>query len=157
MYKNHLKVQNTPKGLGVFTEVNIPANSPILEFTGDYYNDSNLPTDQDMILQIGPNFYMGPSGDTDDIINHSCDPNCFLFLVGKRVILYSLYKIMSGTELTYDYSLSSTDTPDEWSMKCNCGSFKCRKNISGFQGLQEDLKKDYLKKGIVPLFISDLK
>lgn len=157
MYNKHLQVKKSKIENGLFTDIQIPANSPIIEFFGTIWTNETLPAhqDQDMILQIGPELYMGPSGGIDDVVNHSCNPNCYIHIVGKRVILYSLYVIPAGSELTFDYSVSSTDTLDSWKMSCQCGYFKCRKVISGYQYLSEDLKKEYTKKGIVPLFISD--
>ncbi len=155
MYKNHLKTKMSKTGLGVFTNTYIPADVPILEFTGKLFREADLPVDQNMVVQIGPDLFMGPSGDLDDIINHSCSPNCYLHILGKRAILYSLYVITPGTELTYDYSVSSTDTQDTWNMNCQCNSFKCRKVISGFQTLAPEIQELYLKRGIVPLYISD--
>lgn len=157
MNKSYLKTKQTKNSFGLFTEAVIPARTPIIELTGTIWNDDTLPEhqDQELILQIGPGVYLGPSGGLDDYINHSCEPNCYINVVGKRAILYSLYLIESNSELTFDYSLSSTDTYDTWTFNCDCGSFKCRKKISGYQYLSDELKEEYVKKGIVPLFIND--
>lgn len=149
MYKNNLEVKNNK----VYINVDIPNNSPIYEFTGAL--SDKIKHDKSLVLQIGHDLYMGPSGELDDIINHSCSPNCYINIVGKRAILYSLFPIKAGSEITFDYSLSSTDTYESWTMNCNCKSYKCRKVISGFQYLDEDMKETYIKKGIVPLFIND--
>jgi hypothetical protein len=76
-------------------------------------------------------------------------------VVGNRAILYSLYQIRAGMELTIDYSVTSTDTLDTWQMNCKCGSGKCRKIISGFQYLPTEVVEDYKKKNILPLFLID--
>lgn len=139
-------------GMGVFTTTRIPARVPVIEEKGNFFNKNNL-IEHPANLQIGNDLFLGPSGGIDDFVNHSCDPNCYLHIVGKRAILYSLYVIPANTEITFDYSTSSTDTMDEWCMDCNCGSIKCRKKISGIQYLDPKLVEEYKKKGMIPLFL----
>lgn len=153
MSKEDLEVRTSKTGFGVFAKVTIPANEPILEFTGTIVPKDKTILDPATYLQIGGNRVMGPSGAIDDYINHSCDPNCFVHIVGNRAILYSLYVITAGTQLTFDYSTSSTDTLQQWSMTCNCNSYKCRSVISGFQYLSDERKKEYENKGMIPIFI----
>jgi hypothetical protein len=40
-------------------------------------------------------------------------------------------------------------------MDCKCGSFNCRKVISGYHYLSDDIKNTYKKLGIVPIFIGN--
>ncbi len=154
MYNKFLKIKENHLGKCVVTSIDIPAKSPILEMRGDRLSDiSHL--DPTYCLQVGNSMFLGPSGDIDDFINHSCNPNCYLHIVGSRAILYSLYEIKANSELTFDYSLSSTDTHDSWSLACKCGDPNCRKTISGFQYLDENVKDRYKKLGIIPIFISE--
>jgi SET domain len=155
MYKQYLKSQPSKSGNhGTFSTVKIPAGSPIIEMAGPVILDRDITaTDYSMYLQVGPNTFIGLSGGVDDYINHSCDPNCYVHVVGNRAILYSLYVIPEGAELTFDYSTTSTDTMATWKMECKCGSNKCRKVISGFQYLDPVLQETYKKKNIVPLYI----
>ena len=157
MYKNYLKVQTSKMGgNGTFTTVRIPADTPVLEMTGPLVLDREIPPDANMglYLQVGPNSYLGPSGEADDFINHSCDPNCKLYVVGNRAILTSLYVIPAGAELTFDYSTTSTDTHSTWKMDCKCGSYKCRKVISGFEYLDPALQNNYKTRDMVPMYIT---
>jgi len=143
-------------GMGTFTNINIPENTPILEIKGDIFTAENLKDkDPGSYLQVSNKFFIGPSGSNYDFINHSCDPNCYLYIVGKRAILYSLYMIKEGTELTFDYSTSSTDDLETWKMNCSCNSYKCRKIISGFKYLDPSLKEEYIQKGLVSMFITN--
>jgi hypothetical protein len=151
LFKQYLELRQNKTG--VFTTVDIPAKSPVIEITGNIYNYETVDHNHPATIQIGINKYIGPSGDIDDYINHNCDPNCFLQCVGNRAILYSIYDIASGSEITFDYCTSSTDTHELWSMNCNCKSVKCRKIISGFQYLPLNLVEQYKKQGIVPLFL----
>ena len=53
--------------------------------------------------QVDEDLYMGPSGEADDYVNHSCDPNsAFLHRNGDH-FLVALKPIAAGTELTFDY------------------------------------------------------
>jgi len=155
MYSKYLHTKSTQKGTGVFTKISIPANAVILEFTGDIIPKEQTTFQPSDVLQVGSNRVIGPSGAIDDFINHSCNPNCLVYIVGNRAFLYSLYEIPVNSELTFDYSTSSTDLISEWRMDCKCGSYNCRKTISGFQYLDEDLKKEYIQKGMVPVFITN--
>ncbi len=157
MYTQYLEVKPSKTGLGIFTKTKIPANTPITEFRGNIFDVKQLPADSSIFLQIGPHSFMGPVGTLSgvDFINHSCDPNTTMHVVGNRVLLYSLYVIPPNTELTFDYSTTSTDTHDTWKMVCKCSSYKCRGIISGFQYLDPKLQEEYKNKGMVPLFISE--
>ena len=155
MFNKYLEMKSSGAGTGVFTKLQIPANVPIIEFTGDIIPKDKLDLDPLQFLQVGSDRFIGPSGATDDYINHSCNPNCFVHIVGNRAMLYSAYVIIKGAELTFDYSTSSTDTMDTWKMNCKCGAHRCRKIISGYQYLSEDVKKEYIAKGMVPVFITN--
>ena len=156
MYKNHLKVKPTNTGKGIFTEIDILPNMPIIEVTGAIHKAENMPDPNNSAwLQVSNRLFIGASGSYDDQIRHSCNPNCYVRAIGSRAIVYSLYLIKADSEITFDYSLTSTDTLDSWQMNCQCGQFNCRKIISGFQYLGEDLKEKYRKMGIVPMFMEN--
>lgn len=157
MYDQYLKVQPCKTGSGIFTTTQIPAHTPIVEFKGNICFYKDLPKNCDNYLQIGPDRFMVPTGTIKgiDFINHSCEPNCNMQVIGNRAILFSLVVIPVGMQLTFDYSTTSTDTLDEWKMECACGSPKCRKIISGYQYLSDDKKKEYVQRGMVPIFISN--
>ena len=153
LYHNYLIKKPIKDIFGIFTEISIPKNKPIIEITGSLYDRTNRPVNANDYLQVSNKWFIGPSGGSDDIIRHSCNPNCYIHAVGKRAILYSLNHIREGSELTFDYSTTSTESLEEWSMQCNCESFNCRKIISGYQYLDSKLKKEYEKRGMVPSFI----
>ena len=154
MYKEHLKLLPCPAGLGVFTTVAIPAKTPIIEVKGPVGTEKEMPNpNHPALLQVGPDIFIGPSGDVDDYINHSCNPNCFMYVAGSRAILFSLYVVPAGAELTFDYSTTATDTLDKWKIDCVCGDFNCRKVISGFQYLDDEIKQKMKNQGVLPLYI----
>lgn len=149
----NLKIIDTPKGKRVITSVDVPPQTVIFEFKGNKFTRENLLHKQSSILQVGSDRFLGPSGDVDDYIGHSCNPNCGLTIMRDRAFLISIYTIPAGREINFDYSTSSNDTFDQWKMDCKCGEFKCRKIISGYQSLDKSLKDHYEKLGIVPLYL----
>jgi SET domain-containing protein len=153
-FHENLKVVDIPrKGKGVIVLADIPANTVIFEFKGNKFTRESMIHDETYVLQVGSNKFLGPSGDLDDYINHSCNPNCGLNIMGDRAFLFSIHLIRYGSEITFDYSTSSNDTLDQWKMECKCGDFKCRKVISGYQYLDKELKERYEKMGIVPSYL----
>jgi len=67
---------------------------------------------------------------TARLINHSCDPNCEAWIIGRRVYIYSLREIKKGEELTFDYGFDIECYEDH---PCRCGSSNC----IGFIVIQE--------------------
>jgi SET domain-containing protein len=155
LYKEYLITKLIPgKGQGIFTTVEISAGQPILEITGPVILEKNLPDpNHPALLQVGPDLFIGASGDLDDLINHSCNPNCYMQIAGIRAILFSLYVIPVGSELTFDYSSTSTDSLDKWKMECHCGQAECRKIISGFDNLPSSIQQKMIEQGIVPMYL----
>lgn len=154
MYKEHLKLQTTNNKNRVFTTVNIPARKPIMEITGPVILEKDLiDPNHPALLQVGPDIFIGASGDIDDNINHSCNPNCYIHIAGNRAILFSLYVISANSELTFDYSSTSTDSLEKWQMNCSCNNINCRKIISGFQNLSPHIQQKLKNQNTVPLYI----
>lgn len=155
-YSKHLEIRANKIGHGLFTTVSIPSNTPIIEALGKVLTTNELPDPNNQnLLQVGPNTFMCSTGHlVPDHIHHSCDPNCYFHVVGNRAILFSMYLIPTNSELTFDYSTTSTESKKQWNMKCNCESFKCRKEISGFQYLDESTQMFYKNKGILPIYIT---
>ncbi len=73
-------------------------------------------------------------------INHSCVPN--VALVSKRKVI-AIKNIPKNTELYLDYSLNEAE--DGWSIKCACGTQKCRKIIGPIQTLPKATYSRYKK------------
>lgn len=58
-------------------------------------------------------------------LNHSCQANCYLRVIGRRVEVYSRGVIPAGAELTVDYG----ETMHRGGMACLCGAPGCRSRI----------------------------
>jgi len=59
---------------------------------------------------------------TARLINHSCEPNCEAWIVGRKIFIYSLRDIQAGEELTFDYGFDIECYEDH---PCRCGSAEC--------------------------------
>lgn len=156
-FKKNLEKKQNNKGWGIYTKVEIPAGTVVFEFMGDVLNSSQIPFPlmpaNDHYLQIGIDKYLGPSGDLDDLINHSCAPNCLIRIGGIRAFLQTMYVVTAGKELTFDYSTTSNDDEKNWSLPCSCGTGHCRKIITGYQYLNETIKENYKQKNMIPEYI----
>lgn len=146
----------TRKGKGLFTRHAITKGTAILEMQGPRLNYAELVVSPfyatDHYFQIGSDTYIGSSGGMDDMINHSCNPNCGIREEHDRFILVALQSLTPGTEITFDYSTVMNDGC--YSMTCECGSEHCRRTVGDFKDLPDLLKKKYLSLGIVLPYIA---
>jgi uncharacterized protein len=117
-------------GLGVFTEVRIPAGAPVIECRGSLVSMSAV-VEGTYWMQVGPDLCLVSDPDCptlDDYINHSCEPNVG-FSAGD-LTLYALRDIEAGSELLFDYSTSMNEP--SWTVPCSCGARNCRLFITSF-------------------------
>ena len=56
-------------------------------------------------------------------INHSCDPNSYVFTVGRVRYNIAMRDIEEGEEITHDYAI---DGISDYVLDCQCGSARCR-------------------------------
>jgi hypothetical protein len=137
-------------GLGLFAARAIPANAPILFFTGPIISHAQSLAKGPRMgdpLQIGIDQYIDLSPPAM-YLNHSCDPNAGVVL---DRFLIALRPIAAHEELRFDYS--TTMSHDGWRMPCCCGVENCRQIIGDFENLPTDLQRRYLEQGIVQSFI----
>ncbi|MCX5812826.1 MAG: SET domain-containing protein [Proteobacteria bacterium] len=155
-----LILKDCKHGKGVFAGKKFKAGETIFVCKAELCTYEQLPypydATEDRWVQVGDNLYMGPTGDFDDFINHSCDPNAALIIpagdaVRGGVALIALREINKDEEITFDYS--TTMDEDDWEMDCCCGSEKCRKRIRDFKYLPEDTQQAYIRLGIIPEYI----
>ncbi len=154
-----LSLRDTPYGKGVFAEKHLPANTAVLQFSGEIipfaeFHRSSFTDDEDHVIQVGLSSFMAPSGGLDDYVNHSCDPNCWLAIESEtNVRLVTLREISPEEELTFDYSLTSFRDPYPWAMPCSCGTTKCRGTVSNFELQPLEWQQEQLTRGFVPEYI----
>lgn len=157
--RDNLEIKDTKlKGKGVFSNITYNSGDIVLEITGPIIYKKDIPKpfppESNNYFQIGKDYYIGLSGSFDDFINHSCNPNCMVYIVGQRAFIKALVKINIGAEITIDYSSTCNEYLEDWSMNCLCGHVNCRKIISGFQYIDSETQKKMIEKGIVAKFLT---
>ncbi len=152
---SNFAVGETHLGKSVFAAREFKRGDVVTQFSGKILHRSEIPKkyrgENDRYMQIGIDEYLGPSGKTDDLINHSCDPNCGLKFTKSGILLVAIKNITLGDEITWDYS--TTMYENAWKMKCDCKSKKCRKIIGEFALLDIELQKKYQRLGVIPPYI----
>jgi len=124
-------IKSSPQhGRGVFARQRIAAGEAILLFGGPHRRRADLQPDE-YHLQISDDLYLGASGEADDYVNHSCEPNAGfrdgLLLVARR-------DIDVDEEITWDYS-TAIDEADFAGFACGCGAAGCRGRVQSFRHL----------------------
>lgn len=142
-------IENCPgRGRGVFTNRSYVANEYVMSFTGEKTHINKI-KDFTHYLQVAPDQFISPSGQADDFVNHSCEPNCALYFENDGLVLRAIKNIAPGQELSFDYGTIMFSEPTTF--QCECGSPKCRGMIGNFYSLPEELRQKYQAKNMVPL------
>jgi uncharacterized protein len=112
---------------GVFTTTPIRKGSRVVEYAGPRLS----PEKANELYDGATRTYLYGLEDGKTVIdgegmgaylNHSCDPNCEVDEIKKRVWILAIRNIAAGEELLWDYNLYDDDDP----APCHCGSTKCR-------------------------------
>jgi hypothetical protein len=144
-------------GKAIYSGKALEAGQTVIRFEGPMVPRERVPAklvaEADRYVQVGPGQFMGPSGGVDDLINHSCDPNCGLKFDANGPVLVTLRAIAEGEELTWDYS--TTIVADDWSMDCACGTALCRGRVGDFRDLPPATKARYQWLGVVPAYVCE--
>ena len=143
-------------GHGVFATQRILSGRQVLKFTGELCEERVGPPVA--YLQVGARLFIASDGGPSDYVNHSCAPNCrVLVRPGGEAFLLATTTIHEGQQLFFDYSLTSTDTVEEWHMRCLCnadyGPYRCRGIISGYKYLPAYLRRRHETLGAVPAYV----
>jgi len=143
-------VAKSDLGLGVFARQAFAIGDEILRFCGPVISlDEALAKgeEQGNTFQIGDALYLDLER-PGVLVNHSCEPNTG---VVEDRILVALRPISQGEEIRFDYSTTMWDGC--WTMRCRCGSSKCRGLVSDFPELPAELRAEYLRLCVVQEFI----
>ena len=154
-------IKDSGTGRGLFTDRKYLAGDVVMPLKGIRITREEIEkldkVEQGNMLQIGRDLFLNMEGHSEIFINHSCNPNCYVKAVVNSGFLIALRPIDKDEELSYDYSLTSTDTPEEWHLNCQCHKFYCRREISGFDTMPEEAKKEAEKKQLLPRYITTQK
>jgi hypothetical protein len=116
------------QGRGLFTTTSLPGRRKLGEISGQLVKLPQARKDIEhaeriYFIEVTDTWALECSnGNQFKHLNHSCTPNCYLRIIGKRVEVYTLRSISCGEELTVDYG----ETPHKGGMRCHCGASKCR-------------------------------
>jgi len=117
------------EGRGLFTKISLRARQKLGNLTGELITQSEgrrraKRLRRISIVELGGGKALDASKQGNELkyINHSCQPNTFIRIFGKKVEFYALHPIRRGEELTCDYG----ETHHEGTHRCRCGSQKCR-------------------------------
>lgn len=136
--------ESTQHGRGVFARVLLKRGEVILQFKGPQLTRTQL-TPEMYHLQIGEDAYLGPSGEADDYVNHSCEPNAGF---DHNLKLVALRDIAVGEEITWDYS-TAIDEEDFTGFPCGCGAARCRGLVRSFRHLDRN-EQERLVASVLP-------
>lgn len=154
---NDFTVKKTHLGRAVFAKRSFGRGDIVTEFKGPRMHESKVPKryrgKNDRYVQIERHYYLGPSGEVDDILNHSCNPNTGLKFTRAGIFLVAIKDIGIGDEVTWDYSSTLYGSP--WKMKCRCREKNCRKVIGDFTLLDKKIQEKYARLGIIPQYLKD--
>lgn len=108
-------------GRGVLSRANFIAGEVIARFTGWISHNITQHT-----LQISPSIHIHDPWFTG-LLSHSCSPNAILDM--QRLEVLALRDIAQGELLTIDYTVTEDVLFKQF--PCDCGSFDCRRWITG--------------------------
>lgn len=136
------------KGRGVFSKKEIKAGAVIGDYLGKIINIAEYDLNNDkkglylMYLTDRASIYPDLSKPGIHLLNHSCSPNCWIYIYCGHTLFFTLRKIESGEELTISYLLSPKDeTCNPCIHDCKCDGKFC----SGTMHLSKDKYKIWQK------------
>jgi SET domain-containing protein len=117
------------KGLGIYAKENIPTYSVILDikYIREVTKENPL-SESEKHLRDHQHYW--PDGRTfivaepECYLNHSCNPNAYIYSAGKQFFIIAKKDIKSGEEITVDYEIQTTGVDSSW--ECKCGAINCR-------------------------------
>jgi len=99
-------VKRSSAGLGLFAARPYKKGERVIEYVGRTLSEKEATTSNSLYLfQIskGRTIDGKPAVNPAGYINHSCRPNCEVYIYGGRVFIRTSRKIKLGTEFSYDY------------------------------------------------------
>lgn len=127
------EIQETPqKGRGVFAKKEIRQGIILGDYLGTVVQMSEYDIDSDarglylMYFTDDASIYPDTQSSGLHCINHSCKPNCWIYIYRRHTLFFTIRTILPGEELTISYCLSpKDDTCTHCTHECFCGSDTC--------------------------------
>jgi len=134
---NDWKVKNTAnKGRGLFAKRDINAGVVIGDYLGKIVKTSEFDIKEDehnlYLMYYDDQTSIYPDLQKEDIhlVNHSCVPNLWMYILQGHTLFFAIRKIFRGEELTVSYMLSPQDDYCSPCMHiCKCESMFCTKSM----------------------------
>ncbi len=142
-------VRRSPiQGRGVFARTDIPKGTRVIEYTGEHEPSTEVDEEtDDEATRRHHTFLFAVSakevinglrgGNASRFINHSCEPNCWAIVEGRRVFIEAKRAILAGEELAYDYwyttDTSYTNADLRRIYPCHCGAKRCRGTLAALR------------------------
>jgi len=134
------------QGRGVFATRDIAQGDRIIEYTGARMTheeaDAQCPDDEaserhhTFLFAVDDELVIdgGRGGNDSRFINHSCEPNCEVDIVRRRVFVVALRDIAAGEEILYDYWYMTDEGYTVEDLRriypCRCGAASCRGTLA---------------------------
>jgi SET domain-containing protein len=134
------------QGRGVFATRSIAKGERIIEYTGARIShdeaDAQSPDDEararhhTFLFAVDDDVVIdgGRGGNDARFINHSCEPNCEVAIVRRRIFVDALRDIEAGEEILYDYWYMTDESYTLEDLRriypCRCGSESCRGTLA---------------------------
>lgn len=126
--------QTKHKGRGIFAKKTIKKGVIIGDYLGTIVNPRDAVIDEDNFYLMYYHDYALIEPDLKKtgvhLLNHSCNPNAFLYTYKGHTLAFALKKISENEEITIPYLLSPID---EFCAPCphvcKCGSTQCSKTM----------------------------
>ncbi|MGB4076223.1 MAG: SET domain-containing protein-lysine N-methyltransferase [Minisyncoccia bacterium] len=135
--------ESSIQGRGLYASESIPRGKIIERINGARVRRRpRSPHEAKRIMNwvgIGKETWIKTAGTPFRYINHSCEPNAAI--IGTKTVI-AVRNIKKDEEISIDYSM--TDADPLWSMKCSCGSKKCRKVIASIQSVPASAFKRHM-------------
>lgn len=120
------------KGLGVFAKKNIKAGTIIGDYLGKVIKTAEYDLEKDkfglylMYYSDEASIYPNLKKPGPHLLNHSCTPNCWIYIHHGHTLFFTLRNIEPNEELTISYLLSPKDELCKpCSHNCKCESRLC--------------------------------
>lgn len=119
------------KGNGVFCKKEIKAGTVIGDYLGKVINITEYDIETDKkelyLMYFSDNAFIYPNLKKPGVhlINHSCDPNCWIYIFHGHTLFFALKKINPDEEFTISYLLCPKEICKSCTHICKCGSKNC--------------------------------
>jgi SET domain-containing protein len=140
--RDFILVSSSPiHGTGIFAKRPIPRGTRVITYQGEKVLKTQLMAEVERgervltyVLNLDAAFAIDGARQGNDarFVNHSCQPNCEVYVFEGVPYIYAMEDLPEGIELTFDYRLQSTTTQgiskrlSRELFPCRCGSPACR-------------------------------